>query len=234
MPADGGPLAGAPPTARRLVVFGATGGAGRAIVREAHARGATVTAFGRDAARTGAAFADLDARAGGALRVVAGDYGDASAVDAAVAGQDAVLVAVGPRKGDDPHALTTGLEHVLAAMHRHAVPRVLVMLGMGIRVAGDRKPLPDRLLSAVLRRAFRADIEAKEAQLERLRATSLDWTAVRPPRLVDRPGTGRALRADPHEIRGGRMVPYADLARWMLDEVDTRRWVRQAVFVTAG
>jgi hypothetical protein len=127
-----------------------------------------------------------------------------------------------------------GLEHVIDAMTRHGIARLLVVLGMGMHVDGDRKPLPDRLLSAVMRRVFRADIEAKEAQLARLQRSTLDWTAARPPRLVDRPPTGRPLPADPCEIRGGRMVPYADLARWLLDEALARRWVRQAVFVTAG
>lgn len=111
---------------------------------------------------------------------------------------------------------------------------MLVVSGAGIRVAGDRKPLPDRLISALVRVLNRADVEAKEAQLALLRDTDLDWTVVRPPRLVDRPGTGRPLVADPYTIRGGRQVPYADLAAWLLDEMSARRWVRQAVFVAVG
>ena len=58
-----------------------------------------------------------------------------------------------------------------------------------------------------------------------------------PPGTARRPfirHTGRALVADPHTIRGGRVVPYAALARWMLDELDAERFVRQAVFVAAG
>ncbi len=214
----------------RLVVFGATGGVGRALVGQATAAGHAVTAFGRDAARVSDAFAALAVRP----EVAAGSMSDAAAVDAAVADQDAVLVAVGPRKGEDPAALTAGLTHVVAAMRRHEVRRVLLVSGAGIHVAGDRKPLPDRLISVVVRLLNGADVAAKEAQLALLRGTALDWTAVRPPRLVERPATGRPLAADPHTIRGGRQVPYADLAAWMLDEVAARRWVRQAVFVAAA
>lgn len=214
----------------RLAVFGATGGTGRELVRQALAAGRAVTAFGRDPGRVAAAFAE----APGAPSIVAGEVTDAAAVARAVAGQDAVLVALGPRRGDDPAALTTGLARVVDAMRAHGVRRLLVVSGAGIRVAGDRKPLPDRAISALVRLVNRRDVEAKEAQLALLRSSDLDWTTVRPPRLADRPATGRPLAADPRTIRGGRIVAYADLAAFMLDEVDARRFVRQAVFVAAG
>jgi putative NADH-flavin reductase len=220
----------APPAPQRLVVFGATGGVGRALVGQALAAGYPVTAFGRDPSRVAAAFAGVAAPPA----VVAGSMTDPAAVDRAVAGQDVVHVAVGPRRGDDPAALTAGLGHVVAAMGRHEVRRLLLVSGAGIHVAGDRKPLPDRLISALVRVLNGADVAAKEAQLALLAGSALDWTAVRPPRLVERPATGRGLVADPHTIRGGRQVPYADLAAWMLDEGAARRWVRRAVFVAAG
>lgn len=211
-------------------MFGATGGAGRALVRSALDQGRTVTAFGRsaDALRTVVGEWGVNGRS------VVGEVTNAAAVDVAVAGQDAVLVALGPRKGDDPAALTRGVQVIGDSMARHGVRRLVLISGAGIRVAGDQKPAPDALISGLVRLLNRADVEAKEAQLAYLETTALAWTVVRPPRLVDRPGTGRALVADPHTIRGGRTVPYADLALWMLEEADAGRFVRRAVFVAAG
>jgi putative NADH-flavin reductase len=65
----------------KLVVFGATGGAGRHVVEQALAAGNEVTAVARDPSRV---------RARERLRVVPGDVGDAASVAAAIAGQDAV------------------------------------------------------------------------------------------------------------------------------------------------
>ena len=69
----------------KIVVFGATGGSGRAALEELLARGHEVTAFVRGDAAT------LPAGA----RSVRGDVMNAADVERAVQGQDAVIVALG-------------------------------------------------------------------------------------------------------------------------------------------
>jgi len=49
-----------------------------------------------------------------------------------------------------------------------------------------------------------------------LRASSLDWTILRPPQLTDKPLTGRYRTANGHNVRGGRSIPRADVAHYML------------------
>ena len=65
----------------KVLVIGAAGKSGEALVNEALAAGHKVTAFVRGAAQYKKAN----------VRVVAGDVLDAAAVDVAVAGQDAVI-----------------------------------------------------------------------------------------------------------------------------------------------
>ncbi|MEU1026838.1 NAD(P)H-binding protein, partial [Streptomyces sp. NPDC005904] len=74
----------------RLTVFGATGGIGGEIVRQALAAGHEVTAVVRDSARLSAS--------GEGLEVFRADLGDAEALRAAVAGRDAVLSGLGARR----------------------------------------------------------------------------------------------------------------------------------------
>lgn len=219
----------------RLLVVGTTGGAGRALVRLGTQLGHSMTAFGRDRGRLAETFADIRP----APAAVAGSLADPATLERALEQQNAVLVALGPRRGDDPHAITAALRALVAAMPAHGVRRLLVVSGAGIHVATDRKPLVDRAISALVRRLSPADVEAKEAQLALLRATDLEWTVVRPPRLVhgaagDGARMPRPLVADAHTIRGGRMVDYASLAAWMLEETVARRWVREAVFVASA
>jgi len=73
----------------KLLVFGASGGTGRLLVDEALEQGHTVTAFARDPAKIRQVHDHL--------RVARGDILDAASVDAAVAGQDGVLSALGTR-----------------------------------------------------------------------------------------------------------------------------------------
>ena len=72
----------------KLIVFGATGKTGRHVWRNALDRGHDVTAFARSPHR-------IERAAG--LRVVQGDVMDAASVADAVAGHDAVIVALGSR-----------------------------------------------------------------------------------------------------------------------------------------
>jgi len=73
----------------KILVFGASGGTGRRIVEQALAEGHLVTAFARESSRIRIAHENL--------RVVRGDISHYDSVEAAVAGQDAVLSALGVR-----------------------------------------------------------------------------------------------------------------------------------------
>ena len=73
----------------KVLIIGATGATGQILMREALAQGHEVTALARDPS----AMAPEDPH----LRVLQGNALDASSVEAAVAGQDAVLSALGVR-----------------------------------------------------------------------------------------------------------------------------------------
>src|SRR5881396_3558199 len=108
----------------KVVVFGAAGQTGRLLTERAVADGHQVTAFVRDPARM-----DL---LNGSVRVIQGNVLDSAAVDRAVAGQEAVLVALGTatRRGS-PQVLPQGIRHILAAMERHGVRRIVVLSAAG-------------------------------------------------------------------------------------------------------
>ena len=73
----------------KLLVFGATGGTGKQLVRQALQQGHVVTAFARDPSKIRETQANL--------RVVRGDILQPDSVEIAVARQDAVLSALGTR-----------------------------------------------------------------------------------------------------------------------------------------
>ncbi|HMF83541.1 MAG TPA: NAD(P)-binding oxidoreductase, partial [Acidimicrobiia bacterium] len=57
------------------------------------------------------------------------------------------------------------------------------------------------------------DLAAME---EIVRDSQLDWTIVRPPRLTDKPPTGRYRTAYGHNLRRGFLISRADVADLML------------------
>ncbi len=75
----------------KLTIFGATGRTGRQLLTQALEAGHEVTAFVRDPSKLGVTHSRL--------RVMQGDVYDASVVEDATKGQDAVLSALGPVRG---------------------------------------------------------------------------------------------------------------------------------------
>src|SRR5690348_9293296 len=103
----------------KLTVFGATGGIGKEIVRQALGSGHEVTAVVRDPARLTVT--------GEGLEVFRADLTDPEAVRSAVAGRDAVLSGLGARSTKDAGIATRLTRTVLAAMEAEGVRRLLVV-----------------------------------------------------------------------------------------------------------
>jgi uncharacterized protein YbjT (DUF2867 family) len=203
-----------------VLVFGASGGTGRELVGQALRRGHRVTAFVR---RGGVASDEQPART-----TIRGDVRDGDAVDAAVRGHDAVLCALGaatPLRRDP--ALVDGIRHIVAAMERHGVRRLVYLSFLGVHEGrAQLSPLGRWIVAPLLLRNVVADHEAKERII---RASSLGWVIVRPPRLTEGPrrGTYRSGVA----IRATSVVPRisrADVADFMVRQLDDDTFRRQA------
>jgi putative NADH-flavin reductase len=208
---------------RRLVVFGATGGTGRALVEQALAAGHAVTAVAR---RPEAVTVRHPM-----LTVLPGDVLSPASIEPAIAGQEAVLSALGVRTRGPTTVCGAGVANILAAMTRCGVRRILCVSATGLG-DGAGLSLPLRLfmrhiLQPLLRHPY-ADMRAMEATL---RASPLDWTIVRPPRLTSGPRTDRLRFAIDAPLVGATHISRADLAGFMLTNLDDPAIVRTTVEV---
>ena len=203
----------------KVVIFGATGQTGRLLAERAVAHGHGVTVFARDPGSLSAPD--------GSVRVVRGDVLDAASVDHAVADQEAVLVALGTaaRRGS-PQVLPDGIRHILDAMERHGVRRIVVLSAAGAL----HEPVGSIVgsLGLILARAFLPGVYREHrAMLEELRTRNLDWIAVRPVILTNGPWTGRYRVAVEGIPRGGYRVSRADVADFMIRQLTSDEFVRK-------
>ncbi|MFN3597863.1 MAG: NAD(P)-dependent oxidoreductase [Rubricoccaceae bacterium] len=207
-----------------LTVFGATGRTGVPLVRQALARGHRVTAHVRTPSRLPA---DLAARA----TVVQGDVLDAASVARAVEGADAVLLALAPTSGTGPPVQTRGTEHVVAAMRVHGVARVVSLTGAGVPDARDEGGLGPAVVRGVMRLVVPGLLADARGHADVLRASGLDYTIVRAPRLTRGPATGR-YRSGFFALGPGHQISRADAAAFMLDCAERGLHSREAPVVT--
>ena len=57
-----------------------------------------------------------------------------------------------------------------------------------------------------------------------IKATDLDWTLIRAPKLVDTPARGSYRIADGHNPTGGWTLSRADLADFTVDQITDLAW----------
>ncbi|MBW5248686.1 NAD(P)H-binding protein [Streptomyces sp. P01-B04] len=208
----------------KLTVFGATGGIGQEIVRQAVAAGHEVTAVVRDPARLPVPLSGLTVH-------TAARIDDPEALREAVAGRDAVLSGLGAR-GRKAGGIAERLTRtVLTAMEAEGTRRLLVVSAAPVAPKPADDPLPDRMMlaaiGAILKEVY-ADLTAMEAALA---ASATDWTSVRPPKLTNGPLTGDYRTVIGSNPRSGRSISRADVAHAMLALTDDPASVKQGVGV---
>jgi uncharacterized protein YbjT (DUF2867 family) len=199
----------------KLTVFGATGGIGGHIVRQALDAGHTVTAVVRDRSRLA-----VPDRSGLSVVTVPG-LTEPGPLEPALSGADAALSGVGPRSLKDLRdTAATGVRRFVAVS---AAP--VGEVPDGERFVSRRVAYP--LVRRLLRKVY-ADLETMEADIRR---SDIEWTVVRPPRLTDKPVTGRYRLAIGANVPNGSLVSRADVAHAMLALLEDPRAVEAAVGV---
>ena len=119
--------------------------------------------------------------------------------------------------------------NIIQAMRTTGVRR-LVAVSAAPLSGDDGDTLPSRLLLTPLLWALLRPVYADMARMEdEIRQSGLDWTIVRPPRLTDKPPTGRYRTALNRGVRGGYTISRADLASAILTLLDDPTSIRAAV-----
>lgn len=200
----------------RVVIFGASGRTGCHLVEGALRSGHEVTAFVRDPSKLGGVAKRVE--------VVAGDVTDAVSVEGAIAGREAVLVALGHSKNSEKNMQTRGAENIVAAMEKHGVRRLVSLTGAGVRDPNDRPKLIDRVITGLLKLLQRDVLEDAERHVRAIRESGLEWVIVRVPRLTDGERAGE-YRVGYVGKSSGTRVSRADVADFMLGRLEDDQYL---------
>ena len=207
-----------------IALFGATGKTGGRVLTRALAAGYRVRALVRDPTKL--------AVSSPMLTVIRGDVRDPAAVDETVAGSDVVLSLFGQVKGSSPTLQTDGTRLIVEAMKRHGVRRIVTLSGGGLSAPLDRPKVPDRVIRFLLKTLSGHVLADAEGHLEVLRSSGVEWTVVRGPRLIEKPGTGQ-YRVGWVGVNASTQISRDDLADFLLTQVEDRTFVRQMPFISA-
>jgi len=218
----------------RLTIVAATGGIGQHLLRQALDAGHDVTAVVRRPERITSP-----------VRVVGADlaHPDPAVLAGAVEGSEAVLSGLGARTGADTGVARRGTEAIIEAARSAGARRLVVVSAAPIgTVPSPRRPHPPRhdpgdgffmrhLGAPFARAMFRAHYVDLAEMEDAVRDCDLDWTICRPPKLTDKPLTGRYRTALDRNVRGGFAISRADVAHQMLACLRQPETVRHTVGV---
>jgi putative NADH-flavin reductase len=209
-----------------IVIFGATGPTGQLLLQQGLSRDYdyTITAV----ARRPEAIELHDDR----LRVVRGDVLDAASVEQAIAGQDAVIAVFGTGYTFKPVTLySMGTQNIVNAMEKLHIPRLVAVTSGGTSPAHDASEgfVFGRIIKPIIGRTLYADMRRME---QIVMVSSLDWTIARPARLINTVEIGKYRVAEAYGLPNGSTTSRADLADFLLREVQSNQHLRQGIAIT--
>ena len=207
----------------KIVVFGASGGTGLQVVKQALQAGHMVTAFVRTPSKMEIKHANL--------AVFQGDSMDAAAVDGAVAGQDAVISALGSTRPPVAGMMETSAKNIVAAMKKHGVRRIISTTGAGVRQPEDQPKFMDHFIGFLLNLLAKDVVLDSAANVKLIQSSDLDWTIVRFPRLMDGAHT-RKYRVGYVDKDSSTQFSRADGADFILKELTEKKWLRKLPLVS--
>lgn len=207
----------------KVALIGATGFVGNALLEELLARGHDVTALVRNPDK-------LAARPN--LHVIKTDVQDAAQVQAAVAGNDAVISAFNPgwANPDIYQDFMSGTRAIMAGTKAAGVKRYIVIGGAGSLYAPDGTQLVDspNFPAAI----YPGASAARDGLTELKQESALDWTQLSPPVAfhaggpTERTGKYRVGGDTPLNTGDGPgTISAADLALAVVDELEAPKHV---------
>lgn len=200
----------------RIVVFGANGSTGREIVKQGIAAGHQMVG----AVRRPETLSDIEG-----IEVAKIDLSDGAALEAAMAGADVVVSALGHGGLKASSKFTTlysdSTRAFRQAMRATGVKRILVLSSGGVVEDAAAPGFYTKLLRRYLINTY-VDMARMETILEE--SADLEWTCVRLTFLRKGP-TKRFLVKDRQIGEGTFQIHFVDAAKFIVDEISARSWV---------
>lgn len=207
----------------KVVIFGASGFSGKAILTEALKQGHEVTALVRDTSKI------LNKHKN--LTLVEGNVLDAQLVASILSGQDAVIQCLGiGGKGDGkPNTFLSDATRIIVdEMQKQDIQRLVVMSNVG---AGNSIAFLPTFFSKIILPYFmkwlQVIIDDKNRMEPIIMNSKLHWTIVRCPNITDKPAKNNCMAS--LDGKGLKLsVTLPDMATFVVNQLNEIAFVRQA------
>ena len=170
----------------KVLLFGATGFTGKAVLPELLENNHIVTALVRSRDKIKLAHPNLN--------IIEGNVLDQEEITAAMQGQEAVINCLGKNKGSEMNLLSSFTEKVIKAMNEHQVSRLIALSNVGAGDSYKAQPFIFRsILLPTILKWLQDLIKDKNIMEPMIQKSNLNWTILRFPKISDKPAKNRIL-----------------------------------------
>jgi putative NADH-flavin reductase len=209
---------------KKIIVFGATGGTGRELVKQALEHGYEVVAVLRGTSRF-----ELK---NNNLRMIVGDVTNQT-FEKSMAGVDAVVSCLGTSGSTQPtNVYSKGMKNILSSMQKSGATRLITITAGALDVNNKMSYFVQFLTRFILQKVLREMYSDMRTMESIVKESSVDWTIVRPSRLTNKTFTGRYRISINSNLRRPWSIGRADLAAYMIKCIDDRETYSSVVEIS--
>ena len=208
-----------------ITIFGATGQVGSQVVKQALAKGYKVKAFGRNVE----SLIDKDLRDDN-FEAVKGYVFDEKDVLNAVKNVDAVVSCLGGAFDGIDKTRSLGIKNIVHQIEKANIKRIIAIGGLGVLNIDDETLLMD---TPEYPETYKPVSLEHLAALKTLETSSLDWTFICPPNILDKDFTGNYSNTEnlvPENNKGE--INAGDLADFILKAIEKNQYLKTKVGIT--
>jgi putative NADH-flavin reductase len=211
----------------KVIIFGATGFSGQAILADSIKQGHEVTILVRDTSKVQIKHQNLT--------IVEGNVLNPQTVASVLHHQEAVIQCLGVSgKGDGKPTtfISDATKIIVDEMQNQKIKRLIAMSNVG---AGNSIAFQPWFFTKIILPYFmkwlKVIIEDKNRMEPIIMNSNLDWTIVRCPNIVDKPAKGRCNTT--LDGKGLKLsITLSDLSKFMVDQLKQTVFIKQAPSVS--
>jgi putative NADH-flavin reductase len=207
---------------RQITVFGANGQIGRRVVELLLERGCKVIA---------AVHGHNSLPEHEHLTVMTVDIYDAASIERAMNGSSVVVSALGSWGTKRKDILTVGMRHIIPAMDKLQIRRIVSLTGADARAAGDKMGIIHWLTHLSIGIVAPKILRDGEQHIALLEQSQLDWTVIRSPIMSSADSVGYGVLSL-HRPLPWQRISRQYVAETMVQAIEDDEWVRQAPYIS--
>ncbi len=207
----------------KIIIFGATGFSGQAILEEAVRQGHEVTVLVRDASKIH--------NKNNNVKIVEGNVLEPAVVSSVLHHQEAVIQCLGVGgKGDSKPTtfISDATKIIVEEMQKQNIKRLIAMSNVGAGNSIAFQPwFFTKFILPYFMKWLKVIIEDKNRMEPIIMNSNLNWTIVRCPNIVDKPSKGTCNAT--LDGKGLKLtITLTDLSRFMVDQLKQTTFIKQA------